>query len=152
MSIENKSRPAPMDKLLQFIKSNPLQNALFDGATEEEITRLEEALGHNLPPSYRSFLRFTNGAVLNQVDELFGTKDNEDGLQKSILTAMREIPGLPKMLIPFYCGAEYNFFDASQPQEGEYQIVRWNQDTRAIKNITNSFPDWLRARAIDEYE
>ncbi|MBB4929669.1 hypothetical protein F4561_000489 [Lipingzhangella halophila] len=33
----------------------------YDGATEEQITALEERLGTQLPPSYRSFLATSNG-------------------------------------------------------------------------------------------
>lgn len=33
----------------------------FPGAGEEEIAALEDRLGTRLPPSYRSFLRASNG-------------------------------------------------------------------------------------------
>ena len=33
----------------------------YPGATEEQLSQLEERLGATLPPSYREFLKFTNG-------------------------------------------------------------------------------------------
>src|SRR5215472_5834493 len=33
----------------------------YPGATEEQMIQLEERLGTPLPPSYREFVRFTNG-------------------------------------------------------------------------------------------
>ena len=33
----------------------------YPGATEEQLSQLEERLGAPLPPSYRAFLQFTNG-------------------------------------------------------------------------------------------
>jgi hypothetical protein len=51
----------------------------YPGATEEQLTQLEQRLGAILPPSYREFLKFTNGwrDIGHFIPAIWSTKDVE---------------------------------------------------------------------------
>lgn len=162
MLVERRKQPMEpkysFDELLEIIKDGP-QNLPFKGASEEEIGEVEKTLGRKLPPSFRKFLKFANGAVLYQTEKIFGTKDTEDGLQRSILSIKKAIEGLPDQLVPFYKSRAICYFDFNQPftendaeHEGEYKIVGWNNKDATIIPISNSFPQWLRERIIEEFD
>lgn len=143
--------PINFDQLLEIIKGS-LRNLLFDPATEEEIKQLEIETGIKLPPSYRKFLNLTDGAVLYESEELYGTKDAEDEVQIGISRVRSSILDLPKHLIPFHFSNTHHYFDSSVGLEGEYPVVSWNNNEKVQKPISQSFPAWLKEHVIDEYE
>lgn len=124
----------------------------FPGATEEEIAGLEKKLKTHLPPSFRAFLSETDGALLFQTEEIFGTKDTDEATQASILTVKEEQPSLPAHLIPFYRSNVSHFFDTSKPTPGqEYEVVTWNTNKQSYHPVALSFSTWLEA-LIEENE
>lgn len=149
--------PNNFDLLLDIIEKST-QNLLFEGATDQEIEELEKTLDKKLPPSYRKFLKITNGAYLYQGEEMLGTKDGEDGFQISILTAKQELEDLPEHLIPFNSSNTYYCFDTTQPNQdkvkyqGEYKIARWYMDEKKIETVSGSFPQWFNEYIILENE
>ena len=141
-----------MDQLIKQItvQAQTGVHLLFQGAKKEEIEALEKSLGVILPLSFQEFLKFSNGAILNQTDEIFGTKDAEEGIPPSVLTMRQAIEDLPAQLIPFYYGSDFNCFDIARQSDGEYPIVRWNKTTGKFQDLNPSFPKWLHQK-IEEY-
>lgn len=140
-----------LDSLLRIVEGSP-QNLLFPGAPEERIAQLEQRLGNRLPMSYRRFLSLTDGALLYQVDEMFGTTDSEDELQESILKARNERIGVPVVLIPFHHSNVFHYFDTTQEKDGEYAVVKWDSKKQTAVPVAGSFAEWLQRYVIDENE
>lgn len=135
-----------LNQLMEIIKSGAKRGryVIFEGAEEEEIEKLEKSLGIKLPLSFRKFLIFSNGALLDQTDEIFGTKD-EGELQTSILTIRTNLPSLPKNLIPFAMTSVYNCFDIRQ-EGSEYPVMKWREENNYLEKSASSFPDWLEKK------
>lgn len=155
MEREKRMQSDTFNKMLEIIKASP-QNLLYEGATQEEIAKTEGELGFPLPKSYRRFLELTDGALLYQNEELFGTKDGEDGIQTSIGKTKNEIDDLPGNLIPFSFSNRYYFFDVNEKNDKddkEYKVVALNINKKGkIELVSESFPEWLDEFIIQEYE
>lgn len=154
-----------LNKEIQVLKGSP-QNILFEGATPQELDQTERALGKGLPQSYKFFLQATNGACFYQTEIIMGTKDGTEGeaaiYQESLVRVRDEMNtklGLPEFLIPFYEDGRYLFFDTRDIQntdEGlqtdEYPIVSWDQQTKNITLVSQSFPEWLGKSILNEFD
>ena len=151
-----------LTRLIEVIRASR-QNLLFDGATDEDLATLEQRLGKPLPPSFEQFIRETDGALLYQSEEIFGTKDNgvednREGLRTSIPTALEAIGEnhklpvkLPVQLIPFSEGGSILYFDATSGENNEHAVVRWVPEENKIEPVSPSFSDWLYTHVVREH-
>ena len=137
--------------LVTILKGTPV-NIFFDGAKEEDIATMEKRLGVKLPDSFRQFLRVSDGALFYQGEEIFGTKNGEHGLQRSIDRIKAQSASLPANFIPFYSGNEVHYFDTNNLANGEYIIYALSSIDGSPRKIADSFPQWLKERIIDENE
>jgi hypothetical protein len=130
-----------IDTLVGDLLKDPV-NIVFPPASPEEITEVIEMVDKKLPPSYERFLQRTNGALLFQALELYGTSSN--GV---IPESIRDLPppGVPSRLTQIIYAAEPLYLDAGQIDEQEEQpVVRCDPDTGEISIVAPNFATWLR--------
>lgn len=84
----------------------------FTGATETQIMQTEQRLGRSLPPSYREFLKFSNGwRVLNFTIERLWSTDEVDWFAKKNQRTIDEWLQNSHILVP---DSEYFIYDNHQ--------------------------------------
>lgn len=143
-----------LEQILDKLRTNP-QNEFFDGASEHELEALEQQLGQKLPPSFRQFLAETNGAWLNEGDQILSTITDEATNRSGIIEVrsrlLKELK-LTASLIPFHNGPVFHLFDTSRVVKREYGIVRVTHDGRSLPISDQSFPEWLYNFCIKPFE
>lgn len=139
-----------------------LKNVFYKGASDENILALEKYFGVQLPSTFKEFLKLTDGAVIEENDELFRISDNnqvEDEEEKtprpSVKTAYRALvdEGMDHNLIPFLRSGYTYCFDTSRPlPNGEYKIVAWNEvKSRSVDLLDNSFAEFMKRNLVTVY-
>lgn len=143
-----------MNPLINFIKKDIPYHFLLKGTSEKMISECEKALGVKLPPSYIEFLKFSNGALLYESDELFGTQKTIEGIGSLTEAKTYKIAEfLPNRFILFHDnGFESHAFDTlSQSETGEYCVVQWSPEKRPV---VYSYPDlaqWVKGYLVKKW-
>lgn len=135
-----------MDDLNRRLTSG-FDNVLKNGAKSEDIDKLQQTVGVDLPPSYRRFLELTDGATLFQTDEIFGvnTQGDTPGVAEARQLLMNEAK-LPPNLLPIgRKGSLYYALDTNKPQaDGELPVNVWNSRSGIGKQVAPSFKEHLK--------
>lgn len=98
-----------LDEVLDAFAQSPDQHVLGTRSTEAELTRIEQALGARLPPSFRAFLGRLGGGLFFRGHEIFGTRRlmiHDIELVPDILSVRRTLEAqgveIPERSIPFH--------------------------------------------------
>jgi hypothetical protein len=108
-----------------------------------------------LPDSYVAFLKFSNGVLLYESDELFGTQRTVEGIGSLIETRAYKIAEfLPdSFLLSHDDGFENHVFDTqSQSETGEYCVVRWAPGKRAVTHPYLDVSQWVKRYLARKWE
>lgn len=142
--MNEQSKNQSLSLILDMINRDPTK-LLFETATQEEISKTEKSLGVTLPASFKEFLRFSNGASLdNDSIIIFGTQDKGDLLQAGLVQYRLRMDYLPDNLIPFaHQPGAFFCFDTNSKKGAEYQVVRWDDEEKKITKEMGVFLDWL---------
>ncbi|GAB3211218.1 SMI1/KNR4 family protein [Marinactinospora thermotolerans] len=133
------------------------------GATEAELTALEERLGTALPPSYRSFLAASNGwgRISRFMYELLATRDvawlDDPDVEHVDVWGMEELLGRP-LLISGDSDLQSWLLDSGDVSpDGEWAAYTWSPWNGGLGKRCRSFADlvateraefeWLQGRA-----
>ena len=125
--------------------------ALGTGATPRDIANAEEALGVQLPPTYRDFLSEYGWARFS-TEELYGIGDSVPShleLVRNVVAERNEMePKLPIHLIPILNDGAGNHYcmDASPTQQATFPVVFWDHamgSNQTPERVNNSFDAWL---------
>jgi hypothetical protein len=120
-------------------------------ATQEELAAAEEALGCQLPVSYRSFQLEFGDAADSPVD-IYSVRTPEPSEANIVginLDARHDLyPRLPSHLIAFSDngGGDVLCFDTSVLHDGENPVVWWDHERDEAQHpelAASSFLDWL---------
>ena len=120
-------------------------------ATPEEVAAAEEALGCQLPVSYRSFQLEFGNAAHSPVD-IYSVRPPEPSEANIVginLDARHQLyPRLPAHLIAFSDsgGGDLLCFDTSALNDGEARVVWWDHEGDEAQRpelAASSFLDWL---------
>jgi hypothetical protein len=135
-------------KVFEYAKPEP-------GATEAEVKRFVATLGlpadRPVPPSYLSFVRFSDGGHFQNGDRLFQMYGT--GLRQMMLD--RDVPEYMPLAVPFAFngGGVMYMFDMRQPPDadGEYPIICAHAgyldfDPRYSPKVADSFLQVCRGR------
>jgi hypothetical protein len=124
---------------------------VFRPATPDELAAAEQALGSQLPDSYRWFqLEF--GDVAHGPVDIYSVRTPESSERTIVSINVDErhntYPRLPAHLIAFSDsgGGDLLCFDSSVPHSGEYPVVWWDHEGdegQRPQLAAASFLDWL---------
>jgi hypothetical protein len=124
------TRGDAMDAVLARLASDSEQHLEGPPATEEEIERLESALGRRLPSEARRLLIRFGGSVLYEGHEIFGAQPlfiHDIVMVPDILTiraALRRGRPLPVELVPFHrADGVTHFLDLSHATDSTAPVV-----------------------------
>ena len=142
-----------MNNLIEFIKKDISYHFVLSGASEQIIANCEETLGIKLPNSYVEFLKFSNGALLYESDELFGTDKQNEGIGSLIETRTYKIAeGLPLQLLLFHDnGFECHAFDLSANLTEEQAVVQWDAARHQIVRSYVNLSEWTRNYLVPKW-
>lgn len=138
--------------LRSVIYQDKCQHWLREGAQPDEVTRLERQVGMQLPAEYAEFLKYSDGAVLFQTEELLGTKpgwEHDESIADAKERLKKQTPPLPASLIPFHkSGTVHCFSKIMSRTENDYSVIEWNSDTGQIMDKYENFFDWINRYLI----
>jgi hypothetical protein len=144
-----------MNKLIDFIKKDIPYHFLLEGASEAMLEVCEKTLGLKLPDSYAAFLQFSNGALLYESDELFGTQQTVEGVGSLTETRTYKIAEfLPEGFLLFHDnGFESHTFDTrTRSETGEYRVVQWDADKRTVEQAYGDLAEWVEGYLARKWE
>lgn len=144
------------------LHSAELRRSYLDGATEEEILKLEDAYGVRLPADYRAFLKICNGTrrgyssvypppfsvdavlwkgTLNNTPYKFDEPliieyPNKPIIKSKVLVSNFWHPSLLLLANKDGVGVAIDLTDG--------RIIHWNRDGRSCSYICDSFEEFLR--------
>jgi len=142
-----------MNELINFIKKDISHHFLLPAASEGMIAECEEILGIKLPNSYTEFLKFSNGALLYESDELFGTHKINEGVGSLIEARSYKIAELlPDQFILFHDdGFECHAFEISSAKNGEYSVIHWNPNKHVVVRSYRDLSEWVKAFLVRKW-
>lgn len=124
---------------------------------EEEIRRVEEALGVRFPEDYRDCVRHCHGGRPQPNEFLFEDPDigtmgsdlgillsfDPDDIENIVDTYRRLSPFLPPSIIPFADdgGGDFMCFDFRSP--GPPSVVYWHHGEEDVVHLSESFSSFL---------
>lgn len=142
--MKEQDKLSKLNQLLETIQNDPT-GIFFTGADQIEIGQTEQLLGIPLPPSFKRFLRFSNGASLDHnAITVFGTKTSETLLQVSLVQYRKSMDYLPANLIPFaHLTGTFFCFNTHRENEAEYEVIEWDDETKKVTKEGGLFVGWL---------
>lgn len=170
--------PRSMSDLLVEL-ANTGRHETYPVATEADVAHTEKAIGHELPGSYRKFVReFSNGAYLYRLQEVSGvgtTNEPIRTIQDNDWHKLRRIDGrepIPfwrsdetvafEQLVPFSADSNGNTwcFIAGDPDDarGEYRVAYFSSplavpgDERKLYVKLSGFTEWLQILVEERVE
>ena len=136
--------------LIERLDSSSAETFWFGPAPREEIQRLEELLGHPLPPSFRLFLQECGGGgeVETGVSGIYQSAAKDDkGTVWGDTRRCRERFDLPNTLVVIYFSEDEICWclDCRRPEKnGESPVVSYNVFSRAVdRKLSPTFADWF---------
>lgn len=94
-----------LDEILGVLERDSARHMTNGPCQEDELARLEAALGHALPAELRAFLGRLGGGVFYDAHEMFGPQRvmiHDIELMPDMLSMRRLLPGLPPDALPFH--------------------------------------------------
>jgi len=138
--------------------SNDSENLYPGGASEEEISELEQELGTTLPLGYVEFLKKFGGGSFRhlQLYSIASEDENFPDFMEQVFTHTGNIHLVQQGdLLPFADDYEGNIFcfDLQHSRDGEFQVVRWNHDFKHEDEpilIAQNFAEFLQKIEISQ--
>jgi hypothetical protein len=147
------------DGIRRAIQDTQEAHLLNRGATESELAECERETELLIPAEYQAFLRFSNGAVLYETEELFGT-DKPWTMAETIaevVNRLRSSPSvsMPKRLVPFSAGLQSRYWCLETEQNGtlgQVKVVEWIEDRGFGQTSYPSFAEWFEVTLYRPYQ
>jgi len=147
-----------VQEVIQALRDTKSAHMLTEGATDEELHDCEEVTGLAIPGEYRTFLRFTNGALLYETEDILGTRSfwSDAETIPEVVGRLRQAGEgpLPLDLLPFYSrpGGRYTCLVLSQRHsEDTAAVVEWTEQDGIVGPAFDSFGQWFKTVLYDEY-
>lgn len=120
-----------LGEILDAFARHQDHHMIGDAASEQELRRVEQALGRALPASFRAFLTRFGGGLFFHGHEVFGPRRvmiHDIELVPDILTMVRRVAseGLPAGLVPIHRARGVIHFLDLRPEGGGEQVVSFS--------------------------
>lgn len=141
---------AKVSEYISALQSKEADLWLAGASTDDQIARIEDRLGIELPASYRTFLKEFGGLEINgmAVSGIIenNAHDESGGSVVGDTLELRTTQALPRSLLAISMHEDGAYcLDSSRPSEsGEYPVVNFEHGSlQHQKPLAASFEEWL---------
>jgi hypothetical protein len=108
-----------LEETLDVLERDAERHLTGGPCSEQDLQRLEAALGHSLPADLRRLLARVGGGVFYDAHELFGARRvmiHDIELLPDLLSLRRTLPGVPPDALPFHrSGSLVHVIELAEP-------------------------------------